>query len=466
MILISLVLLKCYSLPFGKFEQFLSPYDIYWPESWQPNVVELTSNHASDTVNLTLNCHIYQSVPKGAYIQISIEGFPNKTYSAISEVDQPKEGDNQIVFYNVKLPDQAGAYGPISVVVRYEGNDSMLLAQSSSLTSIAILSPAPEPLPNLTVTYANGASRTISETTTLAFSFIITEPLYYNDYFVLDTDPDFNFEFINEGPIWDSANEDSKYFKNVRVKFDSNLGQLIFFGLDQEINSAAFFDVSIANIINPPSVTSQSIPKKWKMTIYRFGTPTIKQQVYEPGELQFPLPGKFKSPTWDFAYKTLDLNPLFKGFNTYMVLNFTLSHSIPENGEITITFTDSINIKKYNNQTLDYQKLNDESDSGYLHYLPNDQMNCYISTTVKVICEITRYLSKSDLITIYNMVYFGDSSPGIKSIISKDDKGQVIDEVYDSNSLKYNENSVYFKIEEEDSLFYIVNTEGVRVLGC
>lgn len=446
---------------FAQFQTFtnrLSPKDIFWPDEWQPSVVMLSSNHAGEKVTMTLNCHINEMVPKGSYIEITIEGFEdNKTYNTTPEVDFPLEGDNVLVFANVQLPDTPGSYGPVSVLVRYESEIGQVLAASSSLAYFAITDKKPVKSENLTVSYEKDASRVILETTTLTFSFMITTDLFINDYFVLTVEPLYSFDNINEGPIWDSSNADSSYFKNVKMKFDADNGQLYFYGLDQVVKSGKFFKVSVSNVVNPPYVVTKGY---WEMQIFRFGIPTLKQDIYAETDLQSAVAGKFTNVIWDIDKKYLDKNPIFEHTTSYMVLNFTLSHAIPTNGFIKIKFSNAVNIKKYSYITdVTYQTLNEVSNDypEYIYNEPYKQLKCKIDSKTQVTCDVTIGLISGDKVSIYNLVYLSGDNPGVLSIESYNANGYLIDELSSSLYLSYESNTNYV-YDDSEPYIYIANS--------
>ena len=450
---------------FDSVQGLLSPMDIFWPDDWQPSVVVLSSNHAGEKVDITLHCHINTEVPKGSYIEITIIGFETKKYSVVSEETFPLEGDNKLVFKDVILPDTPGTYGPVSVLVRYESEKGQIIAASNSLTYFAIVEKKPEKIANLTVVYADDASKVILETTTLTFSFLITTTLYLYDYFVLTIDQAYSFENINEGPIWDTADESYDYFKNVKMKFDSEKKQLVFYGLDQEVNSGEFFKVSVANVVNPSSVVLNGY---WEMEIYRFGVPTLKQHVYAKDDLQLSVAGKLSKVVWDIDKKYLDKNPLFVNTLNYMVLNFTLSHGVAEGGKIIVVFSDSVDIRKYSyvtNVTDQSIELIDDDHPEYLYFEPYTQISCQIDSVVSVSCTVKKFLSRDDIISIYNLVYFSGDQPGVISITTMDANDYIIDKLSSSLYLSYESNANYIYMKSNPTLYITADKSSLYKVG-
>jgi hypothetical protein len=84
----------------------LDPAPIAYPNNWYSNIIDLSSNHASQIVTLTINCNLAMTLYPGAYVAVNIDGFaPGDLPITITIlVTQPTTSDNVFTFSGVVLP--------------------------------------------------------------------------------------------------------------------------------------------------------------------------------------------------------------------------------------------------------------------------------------------------------------------------------------------------------------------------
>lgn len=419
---------------FKSFDNMLSPVNITWPDRWVFNVVELSSNHAGETVNVTINCKIPQGVPKDAVVSLKILDFP-EVYKYIVPEIQPAEDDNVFVFTNVTLPSDPGAYGPVTIIVRNFTDIAQIHAASNNLQSIAILPALKSPNDPLTITYPSGATKIVSETTKLKFAFSIQANMNPNDYFILTCDD--NFQLSSTITIdWTDGATGTQYFQDMKYISYKTENIIVIYGLKVSFTDDILASFTVNGIINPLyKITPQSC--SWQISIYRFGTKTTLQRFSGDGPSSVTS-GIISSISWLPSNSYLSSEDIKSGLTLYMTLKFTTSHKIPYKGYIEIEFTNA----GINNELYEVSSGYDNQDVlepiAFIYAEPNNKISCFIENN-KAKCDIVNLNGCSaGNINIYNLIEFtGETNAQIKSLTTYTESGDIIDDAIDLPLITY-----------------------------
>ncbi|OMJ80383.1 hypothetical protein SteCoe_19377 [Stentor coeruleus] len=462
--LLSLVLLlKLVSSElFKSFDQMLSPVNITWPDKWVFNIVELSSNHAGENVSVTVNCKIPEGVPKDAVVLMKILGFPEENHYYIVPETQVPEEDNVFIFTSVPLPDDPGAYGPVTIVVRNFSESAQIHAASYNLQSIAVL-PALLKYDPLTVTYSSGATKIVSETTTLKFAFSIQANMNINDYFVLTCDDKYQLSSTITLQ-WTDGATGTEYFQDMEYIAYKPEKIIVIYGLKVSLSDDVLASFTVSGIINPSyKIKPQNCI--WEIKIYRFGTKTTLQKFSGDGPSSVTS-GAISSISWLPSNPYLSSENIVVDLVLYMTLEFTISHKIPYDGYIKIGFNNAIINQPLYKVSTGYDDKDNLVESTFIYAEPNNKLLCSIKSINEAKCTVINLSGISaGSINIYNLIQFtGNTDTQIKYLTTyinnsdstDDTNDDIIDDASDLPIIVYSSNLIIKNILIE---FYAKNDD-------
>lgn len=406
--LFTLLLLSVSAVLFESFDAMLDPVDIFWPNNWVSNIIDLSSNHEDDSAVITLICNVPKDLFADTYLELDL-GF-SEIYSIILEKDQPSDKDNFFQFYVDSLPNM-GTYGPASLVIR-QSVKGQILASKVSLGFIAILSAAPIGVSNSFIVTYTSNSLVASEAASLNFRFTLNGSLNPGDYFFLSFDSSFGVSYLLL--TWDDSEDSTgtpylqkSDFEEVKSN-DNTLIGIYIYGIQTFVPQNAVVSFTLSGFKNPPYAKTGG-NYAWKIEAYRFGTSTMLQKYLGSTPLDSIIPGTITISSWSPTNGKVSLDKIAKCSVLYITLTFSITHSIGSGGVINIKFTDvSLNDKAYNppaNQAL----INVISD--YLAFISNDQLEyitCVLISFYEVSCVVNsgKIFPASSKLNVYTLAHF------------------------------------------------------------
>ena len=99
--IIVVFLLSASATIFSSFDSVLDPNDITYPVGWYTNSIDLSSNHAGESVTITVNCNTKVLLLAGYLVTMTIPGFSTSKMTYSLPANQAVSSDNQFVFSSV-----------------------------------------------------------------------------------------------------------------------------------------------------------------------------------------------------------------------------------------------------------------------------------------------------------------------------------------------------------------------------
>lgn len=413
------------------FGDMQNPADIYWPEAWVPNNIELSTNHEGSDIFFKVHCRIFIDLPHGTAASLHLP-YPEEVlrYYIDSNV---KAGEDMELTFGPRVLNK-GVYGPISLIIR-KTTFGKIFASRAAFGEIAVIGRKPSTTYNLTVSFSQSSSLIITEASTLNFYFELNsqEQIEKYDYFIIELDTSFGY---NNGKLsWDQSFEDSVLFTNTAIDtYDDN--KIIIYGLQNSVPANTRISFSISGFKNPKN-SKNAYRYDWTLSIYRFGTPTLLKVVKGSGPGNKIHPGTIRWPSWNFVNGYINKSEAHEGLVVFMKLNFQIEHDIPENGKIYVDFS-GVDIDLYDWKPDDHQSLHSGKFIFAEASKSNAQLSCDITDSKSSFCTVNfEMIPRTAFISIYNLVKFnGDASViRIKSMIYdiKELELKTIDEINYSN---------------------------------
>jgi hypothetical protein len=368
-----ILLITAFGSIFYSFDDMLDPYDILPPKSWVPDILQISSNHASATsVTITVTCNIPADIPAGAVATLTIPGFPSSPFFYYLSTLQTSSSDNVFVFTGITNPSLARVYGPISLVVT-QVLGGQILASSKAFFSLALL-PAVTP-GSLTVDYSsNSVSNTVSTDTSLTFSFPLSVALRQLDYIVLTLDSSWTIKSTLSAPTWNMAQPTTvAAWSTTGYQYvagtASTLGTYTIYALQQDFATTTTISFTLSGFTNPAFVITAF---SWDLKVMRFGTGTIRQWFTGTGPSTLKA-GTIISASWGLSNSYLtatdssSTSQVANGATLFNTFTFTTVNDIPASGAVQVTFGGVTSFM--NNYPTDARQLV-STGSAYMDFSP------------------------------------------------------------------------------------------------
>lgn len=408
---------------------------------WVSNPISLSSNHAGDTVVLTLSLFSYVELPSGACVFLTLPMFPVTSVLKVLEEKIEAYSDFSVSFEGILLPSTERSYGPISVSIR-TSEFGQVLAQNLVFGNIGISTAKPSPQ-GLTV--SNLGSTLVSIKTSLKFSFAITTEIQKLDYMVLRL-ADF---YVMDGAkvTWNQEKSGTQYFSSNGV--DYAVDSITFYGLQDGIINSVDMEFTVEGIVNPSTIPVSSI---WNIEILRFGTNTVIQRYQSVGTW---ITTGALSVTWTPSNTFTPI--LVQGNTAYMTTTFNTVSSIPSQGSLIITYS-NVDISYYSYKSSSNQQLsiNPSIDSSYISFTPS-LLQCEVTSQTLVTCKANSLIPAKTQVKVYLLTYFEGTSPKISNIQTKDLNSNVIDNLLSAYTYTYSTSSALLT---EPEIFITNNLAG------
>ena len=341
---------------FKSFEVYLNPGDIFYPTlSWQATPTYLTSNHAGDTINMTIYFYTQVKLLKGYYVALTI-GF-DLQFTTTLESDQAEDEDNYLTFYNIVFP-TAKAYGPFRLII-YSSAKGQIVASCVSYGGVSIAPKRPDPA-TLTIKFTDDSSRQVKKSSALSFFFKIQEKTSLDDYAEININD--GFSIINNPTIIFEYNDLTLQSYSHSVK-DGIIG---FYDFQTTFEKGGSITITINGFINPYMDALKVYT--WNIAFYRFGTRTIKQWFNGtgPGEsLSYPNVRLISwLPTNEYTEVAL---------NTALYMDFIIEYNItlrPLLGHIATFYGVNLTAKNYVSLYPNQSDFTLKNPEGYCSILP------------------------------------------------------------------------------------------------
>ncbi|OMJ89275.1 hypothetical protein SteCoe_8572 [Stentor coeruleus] len=430
----ALLLLSVTGEMFYSFDSMLDPLHIKWPKNWVSNMVEPSSNHAGETVSINVYCYVPITLPIGTYVELTVKGLTTATKSYNLAAEQKSTDDNTFTFTGYVLPSTAGSYGPISIVIR-QSSTGQILAASEVLGVLGVTSSKPT-AGSLSVTWGT-ASKIISASSSLTFSFSLTASMDEYDFFVLNTDSNFPFTTLT-GPTWAEDASGTTYFSSMGVDAQKDSNKVVFYGLQTPVYEDVTGTFTLTGFTNPDYVKSGS-GYSWSLEVYRFGTKTILQRFTSTQPSDSTVAGAITISSWTPSNSYLDKSDIVLGLSTFMTVKFSGAHTVTSGGYFDITFSAGVSLSSVSYVTADADQVLIDGGTGseYIYAEPVSSISCSIAVQV-VTCTVKddQSISAGTQISLYTLVLFG-SSPSISSIKSYNKDAKMIDTTAAAESITY-----------------------------
>ncbi|OMJ66412.1 hypothetical protein SteCoe_36749 [Stentor coeruleus] len=419
---LALIILSVSGVMFETFDEMLGPSKISWPSDWVENNIMLSSNHKGASATISIYCKTSVDVPTGSYVTIFIPDFVSETYYYTTLEDYSADDTMIFTTISITLP-EAGAYGPISLVIS-QSDGGQILASNEIFGSFAVIEQIPTS-GTVTVTYAASTSYEVSQSTSLTFALTMDVQMETFDYLSIDLSAS-EFTYGDNGDLSFSKGGDN--FNDTSAIYDEDNDCIWIFPLINQISESTQIEFTLSGFYNPPAV---GLSSQWTVTAHRYGTPTTLKSFSGTGPSTATTPGAITFTSWEPYNNNIAKTEIVSNLALYMTLKFTIKHELVDSDYIKVTFTnaDLFATTKPGDDKL--AKTTGSIDDYYI-LTDNDELTCTAISAAIVKCVVNlnadEVLASGSTVTIYNLVTFSSSSASISSIISYTSADKKIDE--------------------------------------
>ena len=456
--IIVVFLLSASATIFSSFDSVLDPNDITYPVGWYTNSIDLSSNHAGESVTITVNCNTKVLLLAGYLVTMTIPGFSTSKMTYSLPANQAVSSDNQFVFSSVVLPSSSvtTAYGPVSIVIT-SGQGGDVIASNLVFGSIAIL-PFKAAISNtLIVSYYQSASTTVSASTTLCFNLTTAFSLQKYDYFVLSYSSPFTVQ--TPGTItWLNPPNGVQFFNTSANYWSTSLSTITVYGLQTNITNSTIVAFTASNLINPYYVTPGN-SYSWNIEFFRFGTHTSYQKYSGTGPSVSTTAGNININSWLPSNGYISASNIVQNTFIYMTTIFVPQNDIPASGTIIVSFN-NIDASSQGYLSDNTQQTSTFTNSGQFYLITPAYYftSCSISlsgSTSTVTCGLSYKLAGGTSVSLYALSKFiNTGSASINYISTTDGVNTIGKSALNAQTINYASSSRVLLISAEPKVFF------------